>query len=597
MEMKGKRYCVLHYPSKDKIEDFNKALQRKLDARHFDFKGIFFPDGISLGQFEFTEPADFRSAIFVERAIFDSNQFSRDANFNSTRFLKHASFSLSQFNGSASFTETRFDGGADFHSAYFGTEVSFTSAKFAEDADFRKAEFTKGVSFSESQFTKNVVFVSAKFNGDAYFTATHFTGIGTFNSSEFSGQAVFKEVVFSKHIGFSSAQFIGATDFSSVQFKTDAEFNSALFGEVADLSYTTFSGKADFSSALYSGSANFYSAQFSKDTSFALVQFNEEAEFSSTQFCEKVDFSLTRFSRDAIFNLAQFNKEAIFRGTEFSGGAYFGSAAFSSQADFREAEFGAYVSFLEAIFDDYVRFSGSKEKQAFKESSQLDLRHARIDKPARVSFHTVNLRPHWFINVDASKFVFANIRWFPKGDNKKNRLKQSRFSRNVLWVRKFKDEIKLLEAKEEPSPHRLLAIAYRQLAINAEENHRYEEASRFRYCSMEAERLENNRGFAFWQIRWWYWLASGYGERVFKAFVVLLAIWFIFALFYTSVGFVNDSLDFPRSLLYSMNVMLFQKPEPKPATFWAGALIILQMILGPLQAALLALAVRRKFMR
>jgi hypothetical protein len=164
-------------------------------------------------------------------------------------------------------------------------------------------------------------------------------------------------------------------------------------------------------------------------------------------------------------------------------------------------------------------------------------------------------------------------------------------------VRNFKEEIKLLKSTDEPSPHRLLAITYRQLAINAEENHRYEEASKFRYCSMEAERLENSRGLAFWQIRWWYWLASGYGERVFKAFVVLLAIWIIFAWLYTRVGFVNDSLNYSRSLLYSMNVMLFQKPEPKPATFWAGALIILQLILGPLQAALLALAVRRKFMR
>jgi hypothetical protein len=77
----------------------------------------------------------------------------------------------------------------------------------------------------------------------------------------------------------------------------------------------------------------------------------------------------------------------------------------------------------------------------------------------------------------------------------------------------------------------------------------------------------------------------------------MLAIWVSFAYLYTRTGFVNDSLDYSRSLLYSLKVMLLQKPEPKPATFWADAMVILQMILGPLQAALLALAVRRKFMR
>jgi hypothetical protein len=46
----------------------------------------------------------------------------------------------------------------------------------------------------------------------------------------------------------------------------------------------------------------------------------------------------------------------------------------------------------------------------------------------------------------------------------------------------------------------------------------------FRLMAMDAERLENWRGFDFRKLNWWYWLASGYGERVFRAFVVLLGI-------------------------------------------------------------------------
>jgi hypothetical protein len=48
---------------------------------------------------------------------------------------------------------------------------------------------------------------------------------------------------------------------------------------------------------------------------------------------------------------------------------------------------------------------------------------------------------------------------------------------------------------------------------------------------------------------------------------------------------------------YSLGVISLQKPEPKPVTNLAQIFVILETILGPLQVALLALAIRRKFMR
>jgi hypothetical protein len=50
-------------------------------------------------------------------------------------------------------------------------------------------------------------------------------------------------------------------------------------------------------------------------------------------------------------------------------------------------------------------------------------------------------------------------------------------------------------------------------------------------------------------------------------------------------------------LTYSLAVMSLQRPEPKPMTAAAHALVTIESILGPVQAALLALAIRRKFMR
>ena len=43
--------------------------------------------------------------------------------------------------------------------------------------------------------------------------------------------------------------------------------------------------------------------------------------------------------------------------------------------------------------------------------------------------------------------------------------------------------------------------------------------------------------------------------------------------------------------------MTLQKPEPLPANKRAKTLVLLETVLGPVQAALLALAIRRKFMR
>jgi hypothetical protein len=63
--------------------------------------------------------------------------------------------------------------------------------------------------------------------------------------------------------------------------------------------------------------------------------------------------------------------------------------------------------------------------------------------------------------VDPRKFDFTNVEW-----------------RGALKHRDIKQGIENLTERKISSPYRLLAIACRQLAVNAEENHRYEEASR-----------------------------------------------------------------------------------------------------------------------
>jgi len=321
----------------------------------------------------------------------------------------------------------------------------------------------------------------------------------------------------------------------------------------------------------------------------------QDFDFQGVWFPDKAKIGLFAFTQPAYFNFATFSAGLRFDDVTFSAEADFSSATFSEAVYFVGVSFCGSVDFSLTTFKDFVIFVPGWLGQG--SISSLILRFARIERPDRFIFQTLTLRPHWFINVDARKFEFINADWNWRGISIKQEIKS--IARDVL------------------SAYRLLAIACRNLAVNAEENHRYEDASRFRYMAMEARRLERWRGFVPWRLGWWYWLASGYGERVWRAFVVLIGVWLLAAASYTQVGFVRweprvsseqeaasvkrdevgQPLTLQRALTYSLGVMTLQKPEPRPATNWAQALVMLETILGPVQAALLALAIRRKFMR
>jgi len=483
-EYESRRYCVLHYPGKEKSADFKSVLDSKLNSKDFDFRGVWFPDAVDFQGFEFTAAADFNSATFSAEAYFFSATFSAEA---------------------------------DFSFATFSAEVSFSDATFSAAAGYRDAKFSADVYFISAKFSAAASFSNATFNADAYF--------------------------------------------SRATFSADAYFSDATFSADASFSYATFSADASFSYATFSADAS---------------------------------FSYATFSADADLN----------------------SATFKSASNFDRSIFHANVSFRQASFSDSLRFFGSPTKTELPDGEtlhpmslgkepSLDFQHVNIEHPERVAFHTLILRPHWFVNADPRLFQLTDVDW--------------------QWERlTLRKEIAALENVESPSRIRLLLKACRQLAENAEANNRYEEASRLRYWAMDLARRTKWRGWAFWKTDWLhmlYWAVSGYGERILRAFGVLAAVWLVFALLYTRVGFVplppklsdegesmramiisiqegtGQPLAFSRALTYSLAVMSLQKPDPKPFTGTAQTLVLLETILGPVQAALLALAIRRKFMR
>lgn len=486
----GKQYCVLHFPSKEKSADFKKAFERKIGAKDFNFRGVWFPEGVSFRGFTFDVEVDFRLSTFSHYADFRESTFKADARF----------------------TKASFNAVVSFHAARFDSKAEFFYIPFKADAHFGFVTFNAGVSFSSATFYAEADFGFTIFNGEAHFHSTRFNAVALFGSATFNA--------YENKIGLPS----------------DVSFYSATFNALANFNATTFYVVANFGSA--------------------------------------------RFNAKAMFASATFNTEAKFI-----------SAIFRKVADFNSA-----------VFKDTVRFAGNEGRRVFRNQSSLNLQYTRIVKPDHISFHTLSLRPHWFANVDARKFDFTNVEW--RGSIKQEIEGMSNL--NVLF------------------PHRLLAVTYRHLAVNAEENHRYDEASNLRYAAMDARRRESWLGFAPWRLSWWYWAASGYGERVFRAFLALLGVWMLFAWLYTqpninwpyinpNIGFAHQlragdmattnhnetvgPLEFLDALAYSAGVITLQKPEPRPATRLRRGLIIIETILGPLQAALLALAIRRKFMR
>jgi uncharacterized protein YjbI with pentapeptide repeats len=440
----------------------------------------------------------------------------------------------------------------DFRGVWFPTEVSFASVTFSANAYFSSAQFSANADFSDARFNAITDFGDARFNADA-----------NFHNTQFNETVYFLKTHFSEDAFFFGAQFIA-----------DA-YVGARYNAAAVFGYALFFAAAYFGGARITETAYFRGAQFYGTVIFSNVVFNATVNFLETKF---LTIDSTRGSSRSSENEATIAEDAV-----------------------KEDAKTVQVSFAGAVFKDVVSF----KENTFAESVFMSFDAAIFEKPERATFHSIPLRPHWFINVDSRKFTFINVSWGFL--DKRNAISR---------------EIEGLERSERIHLTHLLEITFRQLAVNAEENNRYEEAANFRYMAMEVKRLQRWRKADLFRLSWWYWLLSGYGERVTRAFGALITIWLLFALIYwwgnttwwqpkqsgKIVAAESSELEkqpisaiapltVPEALIYSAGVMTLQKPEPLPANKRAKAFVLFETILGPLQAALLALAIRRKFMR
>lgn len=644
-EHDGWRYCVLHFPEfTEKIVSFDDAIRKKIDAEDYNFRGAFFPYPTSIFQdHDFGAVADFSHAILNKDPepdvpnfpYFSGATFNRDAHFRETRFCTGASFEGVVFEGNADFSGAVFEGPALFaEGVRFDKEVDFSGSRFAGEARFSDARFLHGAKFSGTRFEDDASFYDAEFRASGKdstldFSETEFSQAADFSGTRFyASKVVFShgdqsdpKTLFAGRVDFGGAAFGG--DVSGANFEGNAYFSNIEFPEEADFSGASFNGQAHFWTVTFHQDAGFYATEFFGPTHFnEKARFLADANFIAAKFVDggSAGFVQAEFVGSAVFDDASFDNasfrlasfcevrfpqatfgSADFRETTFGEGADFRGSTWA-RADFTEAKFDGDADFIDTTFEDRAvfseavftaraRFFGTETDRVFTPSTIVDFQNVRVQEPEQLTFHTVLLRPDWFVNADARNFTFTNARWYglpggPEGD--------------------LEDEIEALRGRGVEAPHSLLAKTCRDLYANYEEKRDYPLAGEFHYWSMNVLRKEGRGRFGL--IRFLYWALSGYGERSRRAFWWLVAVFTAFSVLYVLFGPgelrvlpYSDLRQFTEeagnAMVYSLGAMARLRPDPRPDPGLFQFLVTLEGILGPLQAALLALAIRRKVMR
>ncbi len=641
-EIDGKQYCVLHYPSKGKVDDFEKVYQQRAKDDNWDFRMVYFPNRIEREKQEFSINADFAHATFAEIVSFKHCKFIGRFDFFDAKFLEDAYFTLSNFHGG----------------------VNFNSVEFLERGDFAGVTFhkTSHPSFNRTKFNKGS-FCDAKFHNEAKFPQVTFSEYASFRRTKFFSKAIFEGVKFpeNRETEFRDAEFYDAANFENAEF-FETDFSNTIFGHEE---------RPLFSQVI------FKHCKFNKSTSFTEAKFYVKADFTKATF-QNIHFERATFANSARFTEATFTEDAFFSGTKFgykdenrimSSQVNFDGASFgdNSRAYFDNTWFSWHTNFDYTQFKGFVLFKGNADNQVFDRilephafGSLLSIQNTTFERPEKVHFQSLRLRPSWFVNIvsDSRKFNFANIEW---SDEEGNPIT-------------IEGELKNLGKRSKLDNKKLLAITFRQLAENAETSSRYEEASNFRRMAMEIEWLEKKEKLSNWitnldveaeklkrrfsdiifgnkikdedkenpptnsfgilsrsgdfVIHALYRFTSFYGESwAWASGVLLLLIFAIFPLIYAETIFQTCPKEKPlamsmavcesekeeirkscacskrplaigEAITHSLTTATFQSTEyRKPISNWAELWTIAERIFAPLQAALLALALRRKFMR
>ncbi|HSK70893.1 MAG TPA: pentapeptide repeat-containing protein [Pyrinomonadaceae bacterium] len=723
----GEYYCLFHLPTTEKDEEkFEKEFRERLkvieekitgienlddDAKEpakqeiiYDFRYVFFPSYLDLGDYKFSADAYFSSATFSTDAYFSSATFSAYAGFNSATFSAYAGFPSATFSADTDFSGATFSAMTNFNSATFSALADFSSTTFSAYSYFRGATFSANADFKWAKFniTSQTFFLGTEFHSILSLAEAEIDGFVEFERAVFLGESSIPEIddaVNKEEVGEKSEAYLDlkarlirqeSVSFNSMKLRpcwfVNVEARNLVFNDVEwqnleidvdrsglDREFQTLidfkiqrpkeslikacNQLADNAEAnrrfeearlfrkqsialrkyechihdetdpgkkdnirrnvcrdypvVNEDGGNYYCLWHNPDKNKAeifLREFEKRREEGQTDF-RSVVFPISieytgELSGDLNFTGATFYHRVVFENAEINN-LNFNEAYFTdiSELVIKNSVCRGKINFDKASIEGKVFLNGKNERVLFMNpANALSLKDAQIEKTHWINFRSIRLLPHYFVDVDASKFVFLDCEW--RDANEK--------------------DFVIAEEIMRPS-HKEIAQTCNQLAANYEENRHYDESSDFRYGAMEAKRLGYKSTFTkIFNLYWLYKWTSGYGESRLWATFVLLVLIGLFSVFYATdfasfdygenppkpaETFVGQTCDKMRvignpngmtvcdGIVHSLAVASFQRPDPKPNDALTKFLVTLETILVPIQAALLALAIRRKFMR
>lgn len=590
---RGHSYCVLHYPGKEKEKDFRAAIQQKIENSDYVFSAVYFPTDFFLRDKIINSKADFTRATFTSGANFEKLTFDDEVSFTNANFMWGARFDMVTFKNRVSL------------SSYFKNVLSLKNIELLGELNFNNAEIDARLFIEDCSLKGRVSFYFTEFKKDSHFDRTEFSDVNFDNST-------FMEDVHYHNATFHKSQFI------DTRFRKYASFRNSTFTKNAHFNHSKFYLTGDFTDAVFESDVNFTGA------AFGIVELKPEkcqgAYFENSYFQGFAVFENTTFEY-ASFRWAFFEKEGVFRKSVFSLNADFTDSHFKATANFKSASFRRKAIFESTILEGELRFTGSAENLMFADPNALSLNEVRLSLPEKIKFHTVRLRPSWFLDIDCRNFVFTRISWENANGKPEDVKKELKNVANIKGSR------------------HLFIITCRQLAQNLENYNDLERASSFRRMAFETEWLEIKEKLWYWVdklpiefeklkrrfggsknpedkaippvnsfgilrtfdfVHLLYRFTSYYGESWRLAFFLLVGILLLWSLLYSLpvCNFANKPNEsYWYWVGYSLNVVTLQRPDPKPGNAFTAILLGIEVLFVPIQAALLILAVRRKFMR
>lgn len=432
---------------------------------------------------------------------------------------------------------------------------------------------------------------------------------------------------------------------------TPLRFDGRTFSEPVRLRDLTFNREVSFEGAVFSQGLELMDCVFKKDVNASGASFGGS----------KVDFSDSRFEAMAVFrpkNVSRISlRSSVFaKGFEV---ALPRDAAADLDLRYVNVSGAAVVKPLDYGQPGYQGHVDAGPLEAYEmalaKESSLDI--SGICTPIlHLGASVLNDKASIYLSeIDAGTLYFNDVRTIDKATVSLHRaqLAQARFSgtnierfnfSNVTWPRIGKracifeeQELRAGKRFEKPAGEADLADMaervtenYRQLVLNYEAKRNYELAESFHFSEMEMLRLKAANGLPrrlgalrpYLNAYWLYRVVSGYGANYGRAALVLASLLLAFALafMFNGLQFKDGrsfdysiassashpatpsvqtlAADYGTALALTLSIATLQKERPlEPAGLSGAVLSSLLVLFIPAQAALLLLALRRKFRR